>query len=60
MTDHIILDYKTHIYECLHCGDITEPPWMGPSPDIADGARCYFVEMHQDCTNTESSHNVNS
>ena len=49
MTDHIIIDTVTHVYECLNCGFKSEPPWMIPPADIALEAVDFFLAEHNDC-----------
>jgi hypothetical protein len=43
MTDLIIIDKITHVYECENCGFKSEPPWMAPSEDVVAAAIDYFM-----------------
>ena len=49
MTDHIIIDKITHVYECENCGFKSEPPWMTPSDDVMTAAIDYFYDEHSGC-----------
>ena len=53
MTNHIIVDKITHVYECENCGFKSEAPWMTPSEDIVAAAIDYFYEEHRDCMHNQ-------
>jgi len=55
MIDHIIINKITHVYECINCGVVSEPPWMTPPSDIAVEAIDMFISDHRDCQKSDAS-----
>jgi hypothetical protein len=55
MTDHIIINKITHVYECENCGYISEPPWMTPPVDVSVEAIDSFISEHKDCKKTDAT-----
>jgi len=49
LTEHIIINDETNVYECLNCGFKSEPPWMTPPQDIAQDAKDHFIAEHINC-----------
>ena len=54
MTDHILIDKITHVYECENCGFKSEPPWMTPPDDVMTAAIDCFYEEHRGCVKINS------
>ena len=54
MTDHIIINKITHVYECENSGYVSEPPWMTPPADVALEAFDYFFSEHMDCRKSDA------
>lgn len=55
MTDHVIIDKITSVYQCENCGFKSEPPWMTPSEDVVAAAIDCFYEEHSDCVKINAS-----